>query len=308
MSVNIVQFIKRLLPTYRKSEFVEDIRTSKEYLADVAVPSYTALEDAYKVSAFNSNDVKEVIKTFYKNLKVESKDVNLTKNNIATDIRVLLGNVLLNADYCEKELDRVLSDAVVSHSLTLYKSLLLRSVGHYSFMAKFSTDLVNYIYVKEVNSYKDAKYENNFNIIKKKEEEITKNVWIFAKLLSVYGLPNNEFKDTVEKVPDIVVLKDEAEKAVSMHNVAQVEPLAAIPDNFIGSPIYALRIAFATWEADRYKELKDKKKLLELRYLHYKLLQEQGEGDAMTEKEIMYLQKRINDIDYKLSKMEESVE
>jgi hypothetical protein len=133
-------------------------------------------------------------------------------------------------------------------------------------------------------------------------------VWIFAKLLSVYGLPSDEFKEIVEKVPDIVVLKDEAEKAISLHNIAEAEPLVVLPDNFIGSPIYALRLAYATWQAERYKELKDKKKLLELRYLHYKYLKEQGEGDAMVEKEIMYLQKRINEIDYKLAKMEESVE
>jgi len=308
MSVNIVQFIKRLLPTYRKSEFVEDIRTSKEYIEEVAIPAYTSLEDAYKVSAFNSKEVDDVIKVFYKNLQIDSKDIRLTKKNIATDIKILLGNVAINADYCEKELDRILSDAVVSYTLTIYKSFLLRSVGHFSYISKFSTDLINYIYVKEVNNYKNAKYEDGFNIPKKKEQDITKNIWIFAKLLSVYGLPNNEFKDLVSNVPDIVILKEEAEKAVSMHNIAQVEPLAAIPDNFIGSPIYALRVAYATWQAERYKELKDKKKLLELRYLHYKLLQEQGEGDAMTEKEIMYLQKRINEIDYKLAKMEESVE
>jgi len=308
MSVNIVRFIKSLLPTYRKSEFVEDIRTSKEYIEEVAIPSYNDLEEAYKVSNFSSDKVKDLTKVFYKNLEIDSKSIRITKNSFATDVKMLLNNVLINAEYCEKELDRVLSDAVVSHALTLYKSFLLRSVGHFSYIAKFSTDLVNFIYIKEVTSYKNAQYDNNFNMPKKKEKDIIQNVWIFAKLLAVYGLPNDEFKDMVEKVPDIVVLKEEAEKAVSMHNVAQVEPLTAIPDGFIGSPIYALRIAFATWQADRYKELKDKKKLLELRYLHYKFLQEQGEGDAMTEKEIMYLQKRINDIDYKISKIEESVE
>jgi hypothetical protein len=308
MSVNIVQFIKKLLPTYRKSEFVEDIRTSKEYLVEVSVPAYISLEEAYKASNFISDEVKNLINTFYKNLKIDSKNVKLVKNNIATDIKILLNNAILNADYCEKELDEVLGETIVSHALTLYKAFLLRSVGHFSFIAKFSTDLINYIYIKEIINDKDANYDASFNIPKKKEEDIKKNMWIFAKLLAVYGLPKEEFKELVVKVPDMVILKDEAEKAISLHNIAEAEPLVALPDNFVGSPIYTIRLAYATWQAERYRELKDKKKLLELRYLHYKYLKEKGEGDAMVEKEIMYLQKRINELDYKLAKMEESVE
>lgn len=65
---------------------------------------------------------------------------------------------------------------------------------------------------------------------------------------------------------------------------------------------------FATWEAQRYQSLKDKKKLLELRYLHLKMLQESGNSDANMEKDIMYLQKRCTDIQYKLTKIEESVD
>ena len=81
-----------------------------------------------------------------------------------------------------------------------------------------------------------------------------------------------------------------------------------LPTGFIGSPIYTVGLVFAQWEADRHKELKDKKKLLELRLLHLRLLQEQGKGDANQEKEITYLQRRVTDIDYKVSKIESSLD
>ena len=88
----------------------------------------------------------------------------------------------------------------------------------------------------------------------------------------------------------------------------KVDVFNNLPQGFIGSPIYSVRLVFAQWESDRYRALKDKKRLLELRYLHLKLMKDQNQSDINIEREITHLQKHITTIDYKLSKIEESLE
>lgn len=86
-----------------------------------------------------------------------------------------------------------------------------------------------------------------------------------------------------------------------------VDLFANLPQGFVGSPIYSIRLIFAQWEADRYRGLKDRKKMMELRLLHLTLLKENGNTDVDVEKEIIYLQKRVSDIDFNLDKIEASI-
>lgn len=306
MSLNIINFIKKLLPSFSKSDLVLDLETSVEYIDNVQ-DSYASFESVLKVAKITAKKNKDVIKDFYKELKLPKSKVRLSNNeNIATDILTLFKNAKINGKYLLEELDDAVNDVIVSEALTAYKTFLVRSVGHYYFMTKYVTDLLNYIYINEaleVNSDLDKSYKLN----KKQEENIVNNIWVFSRLLSIYGLDHETFKDRIISIEDISLPKDNVEQIIDAYSGSNIDPINNLPSGFVGSPIYAIRLVFAQWESDRYKELKDKKKLLELRYLHYKLLVEQGESDINIEKEIGYLQKRITDIDYKISKMEDDV-
>lgn len=306
MNLNIVSFIKGLLPSFKKSDIVDDFETSMEYIKETSIPSYASLSSLYVNDFFNSKEAKDVIAEFYKNLDFGKSSVKLTKKNFAKDVHELLTNSLVNAKFLYDEIDRTVNDAVVSHSLTIYNSVILRSVAHYSFMSKYSTDLLNYLYHVEMqNSNKDL---DNTSPNKAQIKAVLDNVWIFAKLISFYGVGSDDFKDKLSNIPNMTVDKDKIEDNVDLYNAASIEPLAAVPYNFSGSPIYSIRLMFAQWEADRYKELKDKKKLLELRHLYLQMQKEKGQGDIAMEKEIAYLQKRITDIDYKITKIERSLD
>jgi hypothetical protein len=63
----------------------------------------------------------------------------------------------------------------------------------------------------------------------------------------------------------------------------------------------------AEWQSNRYKANKDKKKTLELRLLHLKL-QNEGKDDPKIEKEINYIQGRVDKIERYLKDVEESLE
>ncbi len=305
MSFNIAGFIKKLLPSLDKSDIEDDMQISMESISTIT-EVYTDLEQVLKVFAFNSKENKDILKEFYKELKLTKVRLS-PRENIATDTLTIFKNIKTNGEFISKEVSDALNDVIVSQALTAVKTNLIRAVAHYYFISKFALDLSNLLYVNEAEN---GKYEltSDFKLNKKEKELIVSNVWIYARLLSVYGSDPTVFMDKLKSISEITLPKDRVDDAIDTYSSDNIDLFNNLPEGFIGSPIYSIRLMFATWEADRYLNLKNKKKLLELRYLHLKMLQENGQADANMEKDIVYLQKRCTDIQYKLTKIEESVE
>ena len=307
MSMNLTGFVKSLLPSFDKSDLETDMEISLDEIS-VITESYTQLEEIFKVSKPESKEVKDLIKEFYKELKEVKPKVKLAPvENLAADTLTLMKNVKINGDHLLKEISDSVNDVVVSQALTAYKVNLLRSVAHYYFMTRFATDLVNFIYVSEAD-HAGMELTKEYKLNPKQKQFITKNLWIYARMLAVYGNEHTHFQDKLSSVGEITIPKDSVDEAVSIYEADKIDVFNNLPQGFVGSPIYTIRMIFSQWEADRYRSMKDKKRLLELRYLHLKLMKEQNQSDINIEKEIMHLQKRLTDLDYKLSKIESDVE
>lgn len=306
MTLNLVGFVKGLLPSIDKSNVEADMEISLDSIATV-VEVFKNIESVEKGSGFASNVNKDKIKLFYQEIKETGHKVKLTNRVIGTDMVTLFTNLKVNGDWVLNEIGDAVNDVIVSHALTAYKANLLRTVDHFYFLVRFALDFSNYLYINEsVEAGIELSSDSKMN--KKQLAFIEKHFWVFARMLAVYGDDHGEFKDRIGKVKNITLPGGAVDEAVASFEPKEIDMFSNLPQGFIGSPIYSIRLIFAQWEADRYRTLKDKKKLLELRYLHLKLMQDQDQQDAAVEKEINYLQKSITDIDYKLAKIEESVE
>lgn len=307
MSLNIAGFIKKLLPSFSKSDLETDMEISLEAISTVN-DIYASLEEVFKVSPPSSREATDVIKEFYKEIGHVKHKVKLSPNkNIATDTLTLFKNIKTNGDYLYNEISDAINDVVVSQALTAYKANLLRAVGHYYFMTKFALDLSNFFYVTEAESG-GMDLNKEYRLNKKQKEFITKNVWIYARMVALYGESHEVFKERLKEITEVMLPKEEIDNVVDFYVSDKIDLFDNLPAGFIGSPIYSVRLVFAQWEADRYRRLRDQKKLLELRYLHMKLMREQGNSDVNLEKEIEHVQKRITDLDYSISKIEQSIE
>ncbi len=304
MSLNLSSFIKSMLPSFNKSDVEADLEISLEHIP-VILENYGSLNSVISVTPIQSKESKDLIKDFYKDIsKVKAK---LSRNNnIALDMVTLMTNVKANGDYLLDIISDSINDTIMSQALTAYNANLLRTVPHYYFMTRYAMDLLNYIYVKEVEHSK-TEIDKSYKLNKKQEEFLTKNVWVFARLISLYGSDHSHFKKEAESLSDVTIPKDDVETVVQQFASDKLDVFNNLPNGFIGSPIYSVRLIFAQWEADRYRSLKNKRKLLELRLLHLKLIKEQGISDQSTEREIGHLQSTLVDYDFKLSKIEDDV-
>ena len=307
MAINIVGFIKRLMPTLSKSDLETDMEVSMDAL-QVVVTSYQDFQSAYEGTPPKSAEVTKLFTEFYKEYNKANVGIKLSGGRqVAKDMLSLFANVQANGVLIQREVADISNEVIVSNAITAVKGNVLRAVEHYYFITRYALDLINQIYVLECANG-GAQLSNAAKPNAKQTEFIHKNLWIYARLLAIYGQDPAKFSNHIQSLSAAVLPKDQIDEVVELYKSDQVDLFDNLPAGFVGSPIYTVRLIFAQWEADRYKQLKDKKKLLELRALHLRLLKENGSGDVNTEKELEYLQKRITDIDHTVSKIERSIE
>lgn len=306
MSLNIFGFVAKMLPGVSRSDAEVDMDISMEAAASV-VDVYTQLAQVHQAAKFNSKGAVKLVTEFQKELADAKPEVKLHANKGLSDVTLtLFKNVIANGAVITRELEDIKSEVIVSYAITASKASILRAVAHYYFMTKYAMDFANYLTLLEAQ-HGGVEMPKDGQLNKKQIEYIEKNLWIYARLLAVYGSDTDKFLSRLSSIEDYQITKDSVDES-SVMSSGKIDLFDNLPTGFIGSPIYTVGLVFAQWEADRHKELKDKKKLLELRLLHLRLLQEQGKGDANQEKEITYLQRRVTDIDYKVSKIESSLD
>ena len=310
MELNILSFVKKLIPSLDKNETLSDFELSMKALDEVnSVMGY--LKNYEKTVGFSSKKSKaildklsnEIVSAIKAAHDTKSPMLKLLNQSLPCDMMgYLFTNVSLNAKTLYKEIEEKLSKTVLTHQLDAYEANLLRSVAHYRFMTKYALNLADYLFINEDSN-------NISNFTPQQIKEIEKYYWIFAKCLAGYGVTPEIFEERLSSIEPVTLSKDGEEIISTVYaGSGRVDLIEGLPRGFIGSPIYNVRLVFAQWEAERYHELKDKKKLLLLRYQYLLDLNQKGTSDIEVEREIEYLQNKINKIDYRLSKIEESVE
>jgi hypothetical protein len=307
MSLNIIDFVKKLLPSVDKNDVESDLEISQQSLDDL-LSIYADLTAFIDKVGISSSKTKKTINEIYHELERAKPSIKLgNKKNIATDLIRLLTNAKENSNTLAERLQKDISEVTVTGSLEAYKANLLSAAAHYRFLTQYATDLANYIYTNEQEDLNKSSSDSLLNPAQVKY--IENKAWIFGKIIAGYGQPSDVFTEKLDNIAQVNINKEENEAIEDRYGVnSHVELVDGLPRGFIGSPIYTIRLVFAQWEADRYREMKDKKKLLELRYYYLSAMKDRGEADLDIEKEIEYLQKRITKLDYKMSKIEESVD
>lgn len=304
MSIKIIDFIKSLLPRIGKDQILEDLRVTSSELDQLVIPNYEQAAAYFKIEKTKSDEVKSLSEDFYQKF---DKGSVVKQTSIIGEVAVRLGFIKANLAYVQSQIETILERDVISEGLTAKKAILIRAANQISFVSRFSSDLLNYVYVAEAIKV-DAGIEESMKLSPAAKKHIEKNIKVFAWLLSDYGIHSKEFEKIYTAVPDIVVSSRNEASIVGLFKEQDIDPFSSpFVLGFTGNPIYHVRLLFAEWQASRYKANKDKKKMLELRLLHLKLINEK-KNDPKLEAEINYIQNRIDKVERYMRDVEESVE
>jgi hypothetical protein len=296
----LLDFIKSLAPTINKQNILEDIRITKSELSGIVIPTMKQAEEHFKIFKMKSPANSQLSLAFYKAYTLDNSKAKL---NFISEISSKLPIVLNNISFIESEIDLSLTSDVVSDGITTKKALLLRAAEDISFISRFTMDLLTVVYASETNTT-DADSGILLQVSDIVGARVRKNITIYAKLLSIFGNSSFILEKRYNNMLDVVMNDSTYNVVIATYNENVIDPINTIGlKGFESNPIYHLRLMYAEWQADRYKSMKDKKRMLELRVLQLKL-QSDHKSDIKKEKEISYIQSRIEKIDYSMAKME----
>ena len=131
MSINIVGFVKKLLPSFSKSDLEADMQASLDAIG-VVLTTFHNLGEVNEGAGLSSKENKELVKNFYKELgnNPKTKVRLLNRHKIGKDMVTLFSNVQTNGEYLLREIDDALNDVIVSHALTAFKANIMRTPAH----------------------------------------------------------------------------------------------------------------------------------------------------------------------------------
>jgi hypothetical protein len=301
--MKIFDFLSGLLPHLDKIVVTEDLRITIAELDNNVIPTYQAAVDYFKVNKITSATNKELADLFYRNFDLQR---GAKQSSFIADINKRIPLVKENADYILASIEELMERDIINEGLTAKKAILVRAAKSMSFISTFSSDLLIYVYNNETLAI-DAESAEHIAMIPLYEKQVYSNIANYSRLLSDYGVPNKDFVKLITKVPDVVLNPRTQNSIKGIYKDSEIDPFVnSASANFTGSPIYNLRMMVAEWQSNRYKVNKDKKKMLELRVLHLKILAT-GKNDPKLEQEINYVQNRIDKINKYLADVDTSL-
>lgn len=297
--MRILDFIRSMLPRLRKDQILEDLRITEGELKNSVTPAYDDAEKFFKTAKLKSKDSAEMSTTFYRNYKAS----RVNKQNMVLEIGSRIKNVVANLKFVSEQNEDLLERDVFKDGLTAKKAILVRSAEQLSFVSRYAIDLLNLVYLNETKEMGGAVHD----LVPIQKSKLTGNVGNFAAILSIFGEEPEKFQKQFDTMPDVVINEKTFSSLAAVYTDDNLDPLhIPLVSGFESNPIYHLRLLVAEWQADRYKVYKDKKRMLELRLLNLKMLDEKN-PDPKVEQEIEYIQNRIEGLEFKMKKMEEAV-
>ena len=295
--MQLLSFIKGLLPRFKKDKLQEDIEICSAEFKNSVLPSYLNAIDGF--SKITSKDLKAFEKTWFTYIK------NPKKTTLIRSMYEKLLEASKTIETMDKYSEKEFNDEIITQGLSVLKATIIRMTEVLDFTATFSLRFLNYAYIAEKAALDPSiKIEDE---VSQGELNLIKTYFLnFCLGLNAVCQDPQELEKKLTSIPDILVNAD-TDAAIKAFGISKVDPTAVFNiRGFIGSPIYRFAQAQAEAQAWRYKASKEMKSILELRLLDLQKTA-QGNPDAGIQKEIEIIQSRIDGLQEKIRRIEEQV-
>lgn len=295
--MDIISFLKNLLPRFGKDRLVEDARITESEIETTVLPAYADAEKSLMRHKFKSKQIVDLYEVLQRNIKIKSSD------NIVSVVLDAMEKVLKNHKMLQSKIEDGFEDHVIIEGITVVRLTMIRLLEFNSFLSRFSLKLLNYVYILETAEVSGEENYVGKQLSPGEIKWIEDNFLNFVLILKICSKMEGNFQETLESIPDIN-LSENPDAIVSAIGENRLDPFGTkMLVGFSGSPIYHIGLLVAEYQANRYKEKKELKTVLELRLLNLSRTLDK-KPDASIEKQIQYVQGRIDRIDEYLREAE----
>lgn len=298
--MKILQYVQSLLHRFDKKTIDEDLDRLRKELRDNTLPPYEAASRFMKNWEFADAELAKFDKNFVRQI-----DSRFKGNSIEITYEILK-RTLENITTLEKLVDKYYSNDIARSAMTYNKATLLQYIESISFAAKFARKHLIYVLTMEAGLLRDNKMVGK-ELTKAEMNWLISNRPMFIATLKALDTPERELSKSIGDIPDIAIDVDDdsSDAVVASVGVRKLDPFGF---NFIGvslNPIYHFRMAVVEYQVAQYDAAKEERVMLEYQIRDLEN-SKNGKNDPKIEKAIEYTRDRIQKLDYKIAKMEES--
>lgn len=296
--MKIANYLQSLLPSFGKDRVIDDCRLTRTEIKDITHPSFEAALPVFKTWKFKSDTIKNHSATFDRMVK------KAKPGNMVVAIEAAFKPMLENLDAAQDLIAKTYNEDVAGAGLTYLKANLLQFVECIGFVAKYARKFLLYIYICETAEFgADGGTLLGESLSKAEIQWLESNFVSFCTALNIASGNPAHVRKSIEEVPDILVTSENISTLGATVGESKLDPFQMKLIPIWMNPIYHVGMFVAEWQADRYKASKEEAKLIELRKLNLIKLTE-GKPDAHIQREIAYMETRIQGINYKIAQME----
>lgn len=297
--MDILKFVKSLLPNFERKTLLEDIRATREEIKSHTLPPFETAVSHFDHTKFESRLVQAFDRELEKTVKTRIR---------GNSVRLVYEALKFSQDHLdalESLGNRILSDDVARSAMTYQKAALLQTVQTVGFMVRYARTWLNWVLIEEAYATETPGSQPSANVMKNPElDYLSQYQESFFHALTVTLQSARDLEKTIKETPDALVEEDTYGVSRQTLGLTKIDPLRMGLFSVSWNPIYHVAMAVAEWQAARYKAAKEEAKLLELRLLQ--LEQEYRETpNAKLQENVEYNQERLDKLKYKLKKLEE---
>jgi hypothetical protein len=295
--MNLVNYIKSLFPTFKKDKVIDSCNLTKQSIREHALPSYESASELFKSTSFQSKEMKDYVLVYSKTVeKVSGVD-------LVSSIRDILKNTLVLLDNISELSKNEFSQNEASIALTYKKSTLLRTIQAAEFANIYSRKFLNYVYVLETTQA-DKSVSLKDSLLPVEVKWLEDNFLNFCLVCSILLTSKDKYNKGIKELPEATITELTETTLPETLGMAKLDPLNMRGLSIYWNPFYMIALARAQWQAENYKASQAELELLQLRKLNLEKLQ-QNQPDAKLQKQIDYMQNRVDGLNFKLKQMEE---
>lgn len=289
--MNILKFVQKLLPTFKRSKLEVDIRRLQELLKKSVLPSIKKAIDVTRGQPLSTPLAAQYEQGIRKASGISS--------NVHTTLQILYNmyvSLQPKLDYIEKIVDEEFETDLARENMTYKQVTIVQFLGLAKFSMEYGMRLVTRLLAAEARARLNQAERIDDQLTANELEWFASNTQAFMQVVGLLHIPPLQLRQALEQMPEVIV---QPEKSDIVHQTVGVDKLDPLRLNFINAsamtlnPIYHIRLMKAELETQAYKNLELEAQVVELRLLELKQAYEDRQ-DPRLQEQIEYNESRLS--------------
>jgi hypothetical protein len=294
--MKIIQYVKSLAPVYERKELIAALNQLQEELRDNTLPVAKDIQEAFANHQFRSKYIEQVRRALARHVVFQGSGIDLMVGS--------LENLDKSLPALEREVKRAFSFQFATTGITYDRVQILQFIESAFFYLRFFRKMMLRLVAEEAIAVGTA---TPMSWAKAEREWLDEGLATFAGLYQAMNQSESQLKQSLARTSTAEVSEDTYDVAVSSIGMTKLDPLKL--SNFSATqfnPFFSLGKAIAEWKVKRYQAAKEEHQGLQLRLQELRELRSEGRASAKLQKLIQHTEQRIEQLDYKLTKIEEA--